>query len=205
MQKFDEIDDNLQLALMQLDHSNLSLMMSARRNKHIIPAHVTRMKVKGTIKQTVVPPIKLTSSQKPKNGEYITGYIHYYLGMGDERSFPLAHIFAGGSICVGSLPIPAKTPEFDPLLPLETLFLYNDRRISHGSPKIIVDGKMASQIKEILSDHNVNVKMAISPGKWHADDSLWELGAQVIADKKEDEALIIMHQIFNVIFPTKKG
>lgn len=119
--------------------------------------------------------------------------------------FPYGHIYAdSGYVCLGTIFVPSAVPKRSPTLPLETLFLHNDRNLSHGGGRLFIDGEQALLIHQIMRENEIKLSSLSEGVEEHRNlikyDEIWNLSADVADQKALPEALNIMSQVYDVIF-----
>lgn len=156
----------------------------------------------------IIPAIDIYVTEKAalKDG-YIKQDALYYFIAGTRHTFPYGHIFEhSGSICLGSIFVPSAVPERSPAMPIETLFLHNDRNLSHGHSHLFIDRDQMAEITNIIKENDICL-MGLGAKVINrvnldliAEDEIWNLSADVAAQKPLPEALSIMEEIYHVIF-----
>lgn len=132
-----------------------------------------------------------------------------YLVTGTNHPFPFGHIYQGsGHVCLGNIFVPSKVSKYSPQQPLETLFLHNDRNLSHGNASLKLSADQVNEVENILSgygiERSIDVKVSFRQKKeLLADDCIWLIGADVYRQRELEDALVIMHHIYGVVFPNK--
>lgn len=188
-----------------------ALMKIMKKNSILVPMHTANMAVlnyqtkETEIRKTVIPAIIINISGTQQDGKIDRQNVSYLVAM-NGKPFPLAHVYSSsGSLCLGSIFVPSQIPVYSPQQPLETLFLHNDRHVSHGNPNLDVSESNLQDLKDlvarVLPDENINIlngKQIIN------EDIIWYIGAQVLEHYTKDEALEIMHEAFNYLFQNKQ-
>lgn len=130
---------------------------------------------------------------------------------GTRKVFPYGHIYAeSGYVCLGNIFVPSAVPMESPTMPLETLFLHNDRNLSHGNSHLFIDGGQAYDISIVMEDSGIRLsKLAKTvieePGcDIIANDEIWSLSADVADQKPLPEALHIMSDVYGIVFGKEK-
>lgn len=131
----------------------------------------------------------------------------FFVG-GTKEAFPFGHVYHdSGSICLGSLFVPSAVPEYAPAMPLETLFLSNDRNLNHGRGRLIVEKAEVCAVMQLLSGAGIQ----LSQGSFIKEeknllmnDMIWNLSADVAEQKPLPEALSVMASVYAIIFKTAK-
>lgn len=208
MKKTKEATPELLEAIKSVHERALSAMLHDKSIAQIIPIHTAMMKVllpdgnTDTI-QTIIPEMAIyvkTKSQTTVARDAIEYRITY-----NNVPFPLAHVYgSSGYLCLGSVYVPPVVPIHSPQLPLETLFLYNDRVLSHGNPSIPLTNTQKQEISAYMKQvfpkfSNFDVDLTVA--NWVANDTLWRLGNYVLTNTETvDDAYNIMENVFKLIF-----
>lgn len=137
----------------------------------------------------------------------------YFFIANTATSFPYGHVFANsGGICLGNIFVPSAVPCHSPAMPLETLFLHNDRNLSHGDSHLKIDEPTAIEIERIMNHNDIQLseyakRVISSPGvDIIAYDEIWILSADVAVSRPLPEAIRIMQEVYDLIFkPSASG
>ena len=129
---------------------------------------------------------------------------------GTKEAFPFGHVYRGsGSICLGSLFVPSAVPQYSPAMPLETLFLSNDRNLNHGCARLSIPEEKVREILNILSQAGVEpsaARFGLAPGRsLLKNDEIWNLSADVAEQKPLPDALSIMASVYRIVFAPKSA
>lgn len=131
----------------------------------------------------------------------------YFFIASTATSFPYGHVFANsGGICLGNIFVPSAVPCHSPAMPLETLFLHNDRNLSHGDSHLKIDEPTAIEIERIMNQNDIQLseyakRVISSPGvDIIAYDEIWILSADVAVSRPLPEAIRIMQDVYDLIF-----
>lgn len=168
----------------------------------VVPQRIVSMKLlleDGTtaIKRTIVPSMTVTHRGEIEDGQFIyVGDIRYLIA-GTTRGFPLAHVYRSGSGCYGNLPISRRLSIHHVLQPFDTLCLYNDRNVNHGSASLSVSNEHYQLIMGLLSPYDIYTN---NPSNWIEYDTLWNIGAALLERTSEDNAHTVMAAIFQLLF-----
>lgn len=134
-----------------------------------------------------------------------------YFISGTHMAFPYGHVYKdSGCICLGSIFVPSAIPERSPAMPLETLFLHNDRNVSHGGAHLYISKEAAKAIGWIINMHGIALSGAARsvidyPGMdIIKNDEIWNLSADVVEQRPLPDALDIMQAIYDAIFKEEK-
>lgn len=124
--------------------------------------------------------------------------------------FPFGHIYKdSGHVCLGNIFVPSRISKHTPQQPLETLFLHNDRNLSHGNARLVLSKTTIDDIYDILIANNIGVsldtQLSLHPEQnIISDDGLWLLGSDVLNETNDmRKAITIMSRIYNCIFTIK--
>lgn len=177
-----------------------------------IPVHAVKMKIINekwdeNFRTVIIPAIDIYITKRAilKKGFFKRDALYFFIS-GTHTPFPYGHIYKdSGSICLGSIFVPSAIPERSPAMPIETLFLHNDRNLSHGNSHLYIDKETATLIKNIIDNADIKLstlsrKMLIKSIDVIANDEIWNLSADVAEQKPLPEALNIMETIYNIIF-----
>lgn len=182
-----------------------------------VPVRAVRMKVlknregDETFRTVIVPSVDVyTSNQaKLKKGCLKRDSLSYFIA-GTRKIFPFGHIYAdSGYLCLGTIFVPSAIPEKSVTMPIETLFLHNDRNLNHGHSHLFIDENQAKAVNTIIKDRNVKLSelaetVITDPGSdIIANDNIWILSADVVDQKSLPDALSIMSDVYDVVFPKK--
>lgn len=178
------------------------------------PIRVVKMSIlmndyDGEIFQMVaIPPVDVYTTNRAclKQGFLRRDTLSYFVA-GTHKAFPYGHVYAeSGCICLGSIFVPSAVPERSAAMPLETLFLHNDRNLSHGNSHLWINKDDAKEIEKLIEHYKIHLsklsKVVINqPGQdIIRNDEIWNLSADVVAQKSLPEALNIMSEIYKVVF-----
>ena len=152
--------------------------------------------------QTIVPPtsVCLKGDALLDKGHFDRDALSYFVA-GTKYAFPLAHVYNGsGSICLGSIFVPNKVSRYSPQQPLETLFLHNDRVLSHGGASLLLGAETASDVAGILAAADValpeHMLRFLEPGyELLLEDGIWRIASEVYRQKGMKHAVAIMEEI----------
>lgn len=184
-----------------------------------LPVRVVKMKVQKDdaqhdhFRMVIIPAIDIyTTSESALEEGFLSKDTMSYFVSETHIPLPYGHIYAeSGYVCLGSIFVPSAVPEISPAMPIETLFLHNDRNLSHGGASLTISKKQANLIKSIIMDCNIHLS-AIShpvidnPGcNIIAHDEIWNLSADVEEQKSLPSALHIMSDIYNIIFKSESA
>lgn len=193
-------------------------IMHNRQEAFYIPIHTAKMKMKqyGTgddvIVPTIIPPMhiyydpSLISTSKDGTAYINKGGIGYRIAYGGEP-IPLAHVYnSSGYLCLGNIFVPSQIPLHCPMQPLETLFLHNDRVLSHGNPKLPLTPKQKREVHDILTTEfpRTHLPFNVQTSNWLRTDMLWVIGAYLLDNLSVVDAYKIMDAIFKIVFSSTK-
>lgn len=179
------------------------------------PVRAVKMKILGDdwedeFHTVIIPAIDIYITERAflKKGFFKRDALYFFVA-GTHTPFPYGHIYANsGAICLGSIFVPSAVPERSPAMPIETLFLHNDRNLSHGNSHLHIEQEKVAAIENIITDTNVKLSnlsksvLTKSDIDIIANDGIWNLSADVAKQKRLPEAINIMKNIYNIIFET---
>lgn len=183
------------------EHEKAILNMTKNSNYVTIPIHTANILVDGTpepyIIKTIIPPVYVYFSLTTKgliNRQSLQYKITY-----SGQAFPLAHVYSSsGALCLGDIFVPATLKTTDIMLPLETLFLHNDRNVHHGAPSL--PNNFIPEVSEYLKSIGIHDVFPESAKDWILDDSLWKLGNILLNNFDKQTAFQHATIIFKKIF-----
>lgn len=174
-----------------------------------IPMHTVNMRMlesedtrgPNSIRRTIIPDTIVSINPNSVKRAGIDKYgINYTLAQ-NKQAFPLAHIYrGGGSLCLGGIFVPSFIPKHSPQLPLETLFLHNDRHIAHGRPQIEVEAEQRQKIIQIVYKLDLQFPIDVHHDNWVKRDTLWRIGEYMLNQYPREQAYNIMMDIFTILF-----
>lgn len=207
-----KISDTLEQRLKNtLESENERALRRMMRDKQsiLIPMHTANMRMLDTdehgsetsIRRTVIPEVLITINPTAvKDGMISRHGLHYTLAQ-NKQAFPIAHVYSGGgSLCLGGIFVPAFIPKYSPQQPLETLFLHNDRHVSHGNPQLPVSDEQRQAIVEIVYTLNKVFPIDVHHNEWVKKDTLWRIGEYMLNHYPKEQAFKIMNDIFIILF-----
>ena len=173
-----------------------------RRDKHayLVGMHTANMKILNKVRKTIVPPMRVYVSEITDKG-VVSSNIEYRIQY-NHATVPLGHVYGGsGYLCLGNIPVPAFVSPYNLMLPLETLFLYNDQNVNHGNASLKLSPKQDSNVRELARRYGLQVNTDST--NYIPYDTLWDLGAQLLELYEKSEAFKIADQLFNIVFERK--
>ena len=207
-----KISDTLEQRLKNtLESENERALRRMMRDKQsiLIPMHTANMRMLDTdehgsetsIRRTVIPEVLITINPTAvKDGMISRHGLHYTIAQ-NKQAFPIAHVYSGGgSLCLGGIFVPAFIPKYSPQQPLETLFLHNDRHVSHGNPQLPVSDEQRQAIVEIVYTLNKVFPIDVHHNDWVKKDTLWRIGEYMLNHYPKEQAFKIMNDIFIILF-----
>lgn len=161
----------------------------------------------------IIPPVDIYAAGEAElRPGFLRRDILAYMIAGTKKVFPYGHVYAStGYICLGSIFVPSAVPERSPSMPLETLFLHNDRNLSHGNSHLFIRKEQASAIDDIIKKNDIMLNVLGSrvvnePGiDIIKNDEIWNLSVCVARQKMLPEALDIMEKIYDIVFEISKN
>lgn len=207
-----KISDTLEQRLKNtLETENERALRRMMRDKQsiLIPMHTANMRMLDTdehgsetsIRRTIIPEVLITVNPTAvKDGMISRHGLHYTIAQ-NKQAFPIAHVYSGGgSLCLGGIFVPAFIPKYSPQQPLETLFLHNDRHVSHGNPQLPVSDEQRQAIVEIVYTLNKVFPIDVHHNEWVKKDTLWRIGEYMLNHYPKEQAFKIMNDIFIILF-----
>lgn len=178
-----------------------------------IPVRAVKMKILGDdgkdqFRTVVIPSVDVYLMNRPKlKPGYFRREAMSYFVAGTRKAFPYGHVYIdSGCICLGNIFVPSAVPEMSVTMPLETLFLHNDRNLSHGNNHLSISREKAARVERIIRERGIVLSKLADvvikrPG---ADiimnDEIWNLGACVAEQMPLPQALNTMTSVYDVIF-----
>lgn len=183
-----------------------------------MPVRAVKMKIletqdKEKFHTVIIPAVDIYTTNKAelKKGFLKRESLAFFIS-GTKKVFPYGHIYANsGYICLGTIFVPSAIPEKSPAMPIETLFLHNDRNLSHGDSHLFINWEQSIAVNNIIKNANIKLsklaKVVIEKPKNDIikNDEIWCLSADVVEQKPLPEALRIMSDIYKVIFAETKS
>ena len=179
-----------------------------------VPIRIVKMRIlvdkehNEDFRMVIIPAVDVYTTDKAvlKKGFLKRDSLSYFVS-GTHMPFPYGHIYAkSGYICLGSIFVPSAVPEMSVTMPLETLFLHNDRNLSHGDSHLHINKDQASKISDIMIENNImeswlSRDVTKKPGEdIIKNDQIWNLSADVAGQKSLPKALDIMSSVYAIIF-----
>ena len=160
------------------------------------------------MEMVIIPAVDIYVKERTffNDGQFLSREGILYYVADTKKAFPLAHVYKdSGHLCLGNIFVPSKVPLHSPQQPLETLFLHNDRVLSHGGASLQLEHDVKQQILAILLFNNIELSDSTldefkTLKELLAEDTIWKLSAEVYQQKDLLNALSIMTQIYNIIF-----
>lgn len=161
----------------------------------------------------IIPAVDVYVTEKAmlKKGFLKRDALSYFVS-GTHKAFPYGHVYdQSGYVCLGSIFVPSAVPERSAAMPIETLFLHNDRNLSHGGSFLYIDEDMEKDIMTFLASKKISMldlslrARDVRPKvNIISCDGIWNLSADIVELKPLPEALSIMETIFAIIFREEK-
>lgn len=177
-----------------------------------IPIRAVRMRIFRDTKDNqkfctvIIPAVDVYTTDKAvlKAGFLKRDALSYFIG-GTHHVFPYGHIYASsGYVCLGNIFVPSAVPERAATMPIETLFLHNDRNLGHGNSHLFITSDQYKAIISVIIKNNIALSKLGSNVKPGIDiiqnDEIWNLSADVADQKPLPAALSIMSDIYDIIF-----
>ena len=186
----------------------LTKLIEGKTVNFVIPIHKAKMKIynketqTSEIKETIIPRINIYLDDNAVVQDKINRNSMEYRIAYNNASFPLAHVYgSSGFLCLGNIFVPQLIEKYNPMQPLETLFLYNDRYLAHGHPKLPLDNIQLTWISKYLKQNNLSIPSFNKNGEeWLKNDVLWNMGHEMLKECSDEDAYQHMENIFKVIF-----
>lgn len=178
-----------------------------------VPVRMARMRIvtdadyKEEFRNVIVPAVDVYVTGK--TARLREGYINRdamsYFVAGTRKSFPFGHVYNGsGKLCLGTVFVPSAISERSVTLPLETLFLHNDRNLSHGGSSLYLSETEIEEIHTLLDSYGIKLSylaQSIQKGvNVIAKDEIWNMSVDVAKQMALPRALEVMEQVYAVIF-----
>ena len=169
---------------------------------------VRAVKMKMLIDEVSAVDIYVSNNPILKEGFLRRDSISYFVA-GTRLPFPYGHVYASsGYVCLGNIFVPSAVPIYSASMPIETLFLHNDRNLSHGGAHLTITEDMAKDIKDIIHKECITLSGMARHVKADRDiiagDEIWNLSADVASQADLPRALDIMERIYAVMFVKKE-
>lgn len=162
--------------LFETIHESALKSLTRHNSAYNVGMHTARMNINGTIKKTIIPPLRLFISRITSEG-VVSSQIDYRVTY-NNQTFPLGHVYgASGYLCLGNIPVPPFVKPTDLMTPLEILFLYNDR-VLHGSPKLNISEQQHKALVTWAMKHNIAINA--TRHEYIKKDVLWDIGARLL-------------------------
>lgn len=179
----------------------------AVKMKVLLNRETVKNKGREGFRTVIIPSVDVytTKSPKLKDGFLNRDALSFFVA-GTRTPLPFGHIYASsGYVCLGTIFVPSAVPERAAMMPVETLFLHNDRNLSHGNSHLQITKEKSDKIYDIIIMNHINLG-SLGAMVGHArdiieNDEIWNMSADVAQQKPLPEALHIMSRIFDIIFP----
>lgn len=219
MKKYDDVPEYVMEQIKKTNLSRAALALQEMNNEKLVTLPVRPVKMailhlemkKPVMDMTIIPATDIyVKKHSSFDDQYLdrNGLVYYVANT--AYAFPLAHVFKdSGHICLGNIFVPSKVPIYSPQQPLETLFLHNDRNLSHGRASLVLSEKKISQIRLILRINGIQLSLETDT-EFQAGcellnyDTIWKLSSEVLKQKDIIPGVSLMTQIFKTIWETKK-
>jgi hypothetical protein len=154
----------------------------------------------------IIPSVDIYVSNNPflRDGYVKRDSLSYFVH-GTKKVFPYGHVYASsGYICLGNIFVPSAVPVHSPAMPLETLFLHNDRNLSHGNSHLVLTGQAEQAVSAIIASEHIKLselsKRMTAGTDVIANDEIWNMSADVVQQTDLPKALDIMCRIYGAVF-----
>ncbi len=197
MELIDELSDELFKSVHDLA---LSKLTSSRDRAYEIGIHTARMNINGEVRRTIIPPLYVFAGKATENGVISTD-IDYRI-VYNNQTFPMAHVYgASGHLCLGNIPVPRFVDIHSLMTPLETLFLYNDRNLNHGNPKLDISDEIHEKVCEFAQIHQLTIPQS---KQYLMYDTVWLLGAELLEQNDTQTAYELAETLYKIIFKERE-
>lgn len=211
--KFDDLlKINLNKLIIDENERTLQKLIGSKNHFLNIPTHVVKMKIltetdtnSASIKKVIIPAINIYIRRSSIRDDFVFKNNIGYLVELNNQPFPLAHVFSStGLVCLGDIFVPNEISIYNLQVPLETLFLYNDRYLPHGEPEFLFNKKKTiPKIIDYLKENQIDFNYNLLNKDWLKYDILWQLSNFVYEKLDYEQAIEVMEDIFKMVFPAK--
>lgn len=173
----------------------------------------SKKQIKDGFRTAIIPAVDIRMREGTgeramlKKGFLKRDALSYFIA-GTRTVFPYGHVYANsGYVCLGNIFVPSAVPERSAATPLETLFLHNDRNLSHGNSHLVIDEMQADAVRCIMDEKDIRLSSLAkvvtekSGRDIIAGDEIWVLSADVAEQRPLPIALRIMSDVYDIIFP----
>ena len=202
MKRINKLPNEIKNQILTEHQKALSRMLDEKATV-VIPMHTANMNIiengKESIRKTIIPPLAVYVGDFVVGGKVKSREIKYTI-LYNKKPLPISHIYRGsGHLCLGSIFVPQFIPAHSPQQPLETLFLHNDRNISHGNPQLPITEAQIKEVEEIRKTYLPNHKIDFE-ANWVLNDTLWLIGSYLLETHDKETAFKIMDEVFKIVF-----
>ena len=114
----------------------------------------------------------------------------------------MGHVYgASGHLCLGNIPVPRFVDIHSLMTPLETLFLYNDRNLNHGNPKLDISDEIHEKVCEFAQIHQLTIPQS---KQYLMYDTVWLLGAELLEQNDTQTAYELAETLYKIIFKERE-
>lgn len=182
-----------------------------------MPVRAVKMKMLDdnggeNFRTAVIPSVDVYTTEKAelKKGFLKRDALSYFIA-DTHKVFPYGHIYAdSGYVCLGNIFVPSAVPERSPAMPIETLFLHNDRNLSHGNSHLVISAGQAAALNAAIKQAGVKLsglarEVLDEPGTdIIKNDQIWVLSADIADRFPLPDALSVMADIYGIIFQNER-
>lgn len=179
----------------------------AVKMKVLLSKEMIKNDVAEGFRTVIIPSIDVYASNKPrlKDGFLKRDALSFFVS-GTRIPMPFGHVYAeSGYVCLGTIFVPSAVPERAVSMPIETLFLHNDRNLSHGNSHLYITKEKCDKIWDIIKLNRIKPcglgERVEDKRDIIKNDEIWNLSADVADQKSLPDALYIMSQVYDIIFP----
>lgn len=215
MKKLKEIPAEVTAGIKSAHEEALDKLSSGVITYCVLPVRIVRMRIsrtqterESTLESVVVPEtvIRVTKGALLDKDTLNRDAIRYSIA-NTNYPFPFGHIYKdSGHVCLGNIFVPSRISKYTPALPLETLFLHNDRNINHGYANLSLSKDVVEGILDILDKYHIKLPKSVQKyfrpdTNLIENDGLWIVSAEVVQQCVEvRKAISIMTEIYQTIF-----
>lgn len=156
----------------------------------------------------IIPPLDVyvTGKAEFKKGFLKRNALSYFIA-DTHKVFPYGHIYRdSGYVCLGNIFVPSAVPKRSLTMPIETLFLHNDRNLNHGNSYLVINTGQAAALSVVVKQSGIKLsglaqEVLKKPGtNIIKSDQIWVLSADAADQLLLPDALSVMADIYGIIF-----